>query len=98
MKIEFADKRLALIRSNKAHELGLPIGVIKSCRNKLIQLEAAPDERTLVNLKGLKYKKLEGTMKGKRQIRINDQYRIVFTIDHDCQPPLIKILEIGDTH
>jgi toxin HigB-1 len=97
MKIEFANARLALVRTDRAHELGLPIGVIKSCRDKLVFLEGAPDERTLRNWKSLNYKKLEGTM-DRKQIRINDQYRIVFTIDNDCKPPLITILEIGDTH
>jgi proteic killer suppression protein len=78
--------------------MGLPIGVIQSCRDKLVFLESAPDERTLRNWKSLNYKKLEGDMEGKRQIRLNDQFRIVFTIDNDCNPPLITILEIGDTH
>jgi len=97
MRIEFRDKRLALIRTDRAHELGLPIGVIKSCREKLNFLEQAPDERTLRNWKSLNYKKREGDS-NERQVRINDQYRIVFLLSNDTQPPTITILEIGDTH
>jgi proteic killer suppression protein len=61
-------------------------------------LEAAPDERTLRNWKSLRYKKLEGDRKGQRSIRINDQWRIVFTLDESVQPPTIAILAIEDYH
>lgn len=97
MKIEFADKRLALIRTDRAHELGLPFAVIKAARQKLIFLEAAPDERSIRNWKSLNYKKLEGFADGRRQVRINDQYRIVFLIE-EALPPVLTIIEIGDTH
>ena len=98
MKIEFADKRLALIRTDRAHELGLPFAVIKSCREKLTFIEAAPDERSIRNWRSLRYKKLEGDKNARRTIRINDQYRIVFVIDDETHPPVLTILEIGDTH
>ena len=97
MKIVFADKRLANIRTDRAHELGLPFAVIKAAREKLNFLAEAPDERTIRNWKSLNYKRLEGT-DDQRQIRINDQYRIVFTIDNECTPPVITILDIGDPH
>ena len=98
MRIEFRDKRLALIRTERAHELKLPIGVIKGAKDKLLLIESAPDERTLRNWKSLYYKKLSGVREGQRQIRINDQYRIVFLLDESTQPPTAIILEIGDTH
>jgi toxin HigB-1 len=98
MKIEFRDKRLALIRTERAHELKLPFAVIRSCRDKLVAIESAPDERTLRNWKSLNYKKLEGDKEGRRQIRINDQFRIIFTLDETMSPPTVVITEIGDTH
>jgi proteic killer suppression protein len=98
MKIEFRDKRMALILTEKAHELGLPPAVIKACRSKLVFLDAAPDELSIRNWKSLQYKKLEGDKHGRRTVRINDQYRIVFTIDEDTNPPTIVIWEIGDPH
>ena len=97
MKIQFADKRLSLIHTDRAHELGLPFGVVKGAREKLHFLAEAPDERTLRNWKSLNYKRLEGR-DDQHQIRINNQYRIIFTIDTDCVPPVITILEIGDPH
>jgi len=98
MEIEFDDEDLALVFTEWAHKLGLPIGVIKSTRNKLRMLRDAPDERTLRNWKSLNYKKLSGDHEGKRQIRLNDQYRVVFTLDDTTKPPTARILEIGDTH
>lgn len=99
MKIEFTDPRLAVIRTDRAAaELRLPIGVIKSCRDKLIVIEDAPDERVLRNWKALKYKKLQGNREGQREVRLNDQYRIVFILDESHTPPVFRILEIGDIH
>lgn len=98
MKIEFRDSRLALIRTDRAGETKLPFPVIKSCREKLIVLEAAPDERTLRNWKSLRYKKLEGDRKGQRAIRINDQYRLVFLLNNSHSPPVVTILNVEDYH
>lgn len=98
MRIEFANDDLARICTNEAHRMGLPFAVIKAARRKLIQLEAARDERDLRNLKGLQYKKLQGDREGQRSIRINDQYRIAFTLLQNEGVPVIRIIEIGDTH
>lgn len=98
MRIEFKDPKLALIRTDRAIETKLPISVIKSCREKLIIMEAAPDDRVLRNWKSLEYKKLEGDREGQRQIRLNKQYRIVFTLDDSQAPPVVHILEVGDIH
>ena len=98
MKIEFEDEGLARIWGGEAHKLGLPISVIKAARRKLVLLEQAPDERTLRNWKALNYKKLSGDREGERSVRVNDQYRIVFTLVETERPPIVRITEIGDTH
>lgn len=98
MRIEFADERLARICTDEAHKMGLPIAVIKAARKRLIQLEAARDERDLCNLRSLHYKKLAGGQDDRRQIRVNDQYRILFTIDDTQNPHVVLIDFIGDPH
>ena len=98
MRIVFANDHLARICTNEAHKLGLPIAVITAARLKLLKLEAAEDERTLRNWKGLYYKKLNGERDGQRSVRINVQYRIVFRLIQDQQPPTIMVLEIDDIH
>ncbi|MEJ0094970.1 MAG: type II toxin-antitoxin system RelE/ParE family toxin [Methylocella sp.] len=98
MKVEFTDDDLAQICTDQAYRLGLPVAVIRSARNRLIQLEAARDERDLRNLKGLHYKKGKGERANERSVRINDQYRIVFVLSEEENPPIIRIIKIGDTH
>jgi proteic killer suppression protein len=96
MKIEFADKRLALVLTDQAHKLGLPPAIIKSCREKLHAIANASTELTLRNLRSLDYKKLEGSEE--RQIRLNDQYRMRFMLDTTTAPPTVTITFIGDPH
>lgn len=98
MRIEFADDALQRICTDEAYKLGLPVAVIQTARRRLIQLEAAADERDLRNLKSLHYKKLQGDKEGRRTVRVNDQYRIVFTLLDTEKPPVINILAIGDIH
>lgn len=98
MEIEFADPALALIETDEAGATRLPVAVIKSARRKLTVLRAAPDERTLRNWKSLHYEKLKGDRAGERSIRINKQYRMVFTLDSETDPQTITVLAVEDYH
>lgn len=98
MEIEFADSRLAEIETANAGSTGLPVPVIKSARRKLTLLRAATDDRTLRNWKSLHYEKLKGNREGQRSIRVNEKYRIVFTLDSDTEPQKATILSIEDYH
>ncbi len=93
MDIEFADKKLELIETDDAHKTKLPVAVIESMRNKLGFLRGVPDERSIRNWRSLHYEKLEGE---ERSIRLNDQYRLVFTIDTTCSQNKIQVLRIWD--
>lgn len=98
MRIVFADPTLALIETSRAGETRLPVAVIKSARRKLTVLRAASDDRSLRNWKSLHYEKLKGDREGQRSIRINDQYRMVFTLDEEPEPQIIEVLTIEDYH
>lgn len=99
MRVTFRDKRLAWIRTTRAAvETRLPIAVIASAQRKLFQLDAAPDERTLRGLVGLRYEKLKGDREGQHSIRLNDQWRLIFLIHNTTTPPTIEVLEIADYH
>jgi proteic killer suppression protein len=98
MKVEFRDRRLALVRTDRAADTKLPVSVIKSCREKLIVVEAAPDERTLQNWKSLQYEKLAGDREGQRSIRLNNQWRLVFELDDNVSPPIATVLGVEDYH
>jgi proteic killer suppression protein len=98
MRVVFADERLQRICTDEAHKLGLPIAIVKMARKRLVQLEAAADERDLYQITSLHYKKLGGDKEGLRSIRVNDQYRIEFRLDDSERPAIICITTIGDTH
>ena len=98
MEVKFNDKDLALIETDRAAETRLPVSVINSFRRKLVVIRAAPDERTLRNWKSLHYEKLEGKKSGRRSIRLNDQWRVVFTLNTDSKPNKITVLAVEDYH
>jgi proteic killer suppression protein len=99
MEVLYADERLAVVETDRAAiETKLPVSVIAAYRRKLVVIRAAPDERTLRNWKSLHYEKLHGDREGQRSIRINDQWRMVFTINTDRQPNRITVLAIQDYH
>jgi proteic killer suppression protein len=91
MEIEFRDKTLALVETDQAPETRLPLAVINSLRDKLVFLRAAPDERSLRNWKSLHYEKMEGD---ERSIRINKQFRLIFTIDTASKPNKMTVLRV----
>ena len=98
MEVEFADGALSLIETDRAGETGLPVAVIKSARRKLTVIRAAVDDRDLRSWKSLHYEKLKGDRDGQRSIRLNDQYRMVFTLDEKTRPPTVTILAVEDYH
>jgi proteic killer suppression protein len=98
MLVVFADPALARIETEEAAKTKLPVAVIRSARRKLTTLRAAPDERTLRNWKSLHYEKLKGDMAGLRSIRLNDQFRMVFVLNEEANPPTVTITAIEDYH
>lgn len=97
MDIEFRDKSLALIETHRAAETKLSVALIESLRNKLGFIRAAADERSLRNWKSLHYEKL-GRSEDERSIRINKQWRLIFTINTEVSPPKITVLAVEDYH
>jgi toxin HigB-1 len=98
MEIEYRDKRLALIPTERAAESKLPVAVIKSLREKLIVISAAPDERTLRNWKSLHYEQLKGDRRGQKSIRLNQQFRLLLEVDDSRNPPKAILLGVEDYH
>ena len=59
MDVEFRDKELALIETDRAAaDTGLSIALIESARDKLNYIRQAVDERDLRNWRSLHYEKL----------------------------------------
>jgi proteic killer suppression protein len=102
MEVGYQDQRLAAVELGEVEQaaaaLKLPIAVIAAYRRKLVAIKAAPDERTLRNWKSLNYKKRDDLGEGHRTIRLNDQFRMLFTINTQQQPNRITVLAIDDLH
>lgn len=98
MNVIFVDKQFNKIETEEAPDLKLPLTVIKTIRKKLVILKAAPDERTLRNWKSLHYEKLKGDKKDQKSIKLNDQWRMIFTLNNDTNPPTITVIDIKDYH
>ncbi len=97
MDVDFNDKKLALVETDRASETKLSVALIESLRDKVHYLRQAADERSLRNWKSLHYEKLEGRG-GERSIRINKQWRLIFTLDCESTPQRITILGVEDYH
>lgn len=98
MDIVYADKDLALINTHQASGLKMSVQLIKAARSKLNFIKGAVDERDLRNWKGLHFEKLKGDRKGQCSIRLNNQWRLIFTIENDTVPARLTVLEICDYH
>lgn len=78
--------------------MGLPIAVIKAAQRTLLKLEAATFESDLFNIGGLDYKIRKGGDNEIRQVRVNRQYRIFFTVSGEGANTVATVTFIGDPH
>ena len=67
-------------------------------RRRLQAIRAAVNENDLRALKSLHFEKLKGDRKEQCSMRINDQFRLVFTIEKGKQGNTLVILGIEDYH
>ncbi len=98
MEVKFATDDLARICTDEAHKMGLPVAVIKAARKTLLKLEAATFESDLFNIGGLDYKIRKGDRDETRQVRVNKQYRIFFTVSGEGASAVATVTFIGDPH
>jgi len=74
----FADKSAEeLFNRNKVRKL--PSTIVKVAYRKLLILDAAESTEDLKVPPGNRFEKLSGNLSGKYSIRINDQWRIIFS-------------------
>jgi toxin HigB-1 len=63
-------------------------------------IASAPDQRDLYAQKGLRFEKLSGKRgkQGQRSLRLNQQWRLIVTLEEDEQGAYLQILGIEDYH
>lgn len=72
-----------------------PPEIIKNFRRLIARLEAIPNISNLYQYKGLNFEALSGKLNGFYSLRINNQYRLIISIEND-RILLEEILVIED--
>lgn len=70
--------------------------IVKLYQKRVEMLAAAPQPETLFQFNSLHFEALKGDKIGKFSIRVNNQYRIEFTLNTDSKQPLITICNITE--
>lgn len=68
--------------------------IIKTYQRRIEQLSAAPSPEALYQFNSLQFEALKGNKAGLFSIRVNNQYRIEFTLDTDSDHPILSICNI----
>jgi len=87
-----------LYETGYCRSLRLQEGVIRGFFKAMLRIESAPNLQQLANNKGLRLEKLRGNRAGQYSVRLNDQYRLVFTAERDDEGDFVLIIEIVDYH
>lgn len=97
MRYQFTTDDLAIL-FNTGRGMNLHPSVVKAFIKVMRIIDAAQDERDLRAAKGRHMEKLSGTREGQYSVRLNDQYRLIFTIERDEEGNYLLIIELVDYH
>jgi toxin HigB-1 len=99
VRFQFKDKKLAAlyIEEKDAHKYP---GVVDDFFEVMAIIVSALDQRDLYVQKGLRFEKLSGKRgkQGQRSLRLNQQWRLIVTLEEDEQGAYLQILGIEDYH
>ncbi|MDE7368923.1 MAG: type II toxin-antitoxin system RelE/ParE family toxin [Muribaculaceae bacterium] len=68
--------------------------IIKLYQRRVEQLQAAPNPETLYQFNSLHFEALIGDKAGLYSIRVNEKYRVEFSLNSDSERPLLTICNI----
>ena len=98
MEVEFAQSDLARLETDRAYTAGFGRDVVRGFRKVMQALRAAPDERDLYALRGLRMEKLLGKRQHQHSLRLNDQWRLIVEFVGGGAAKKAKVIEIVDYH
>jgi toxin HigB-1 len=98
MEVEFAQSDLARLETDKTYTAGFGRDVVRGFRKVMQALRAAPDERDLYALRGLRMEKLRGRRQHQHSLRLNDQWRLIVELVGEGPAKKAKVIEIVDYH
>lgn len=99
MRFYFQKKKLEALYTEEKDAHKYP-GVVDDFFEVMAIIDAAVDERDLYAQKGLRFEKLKGKggKQGQRSLHLNDQWRLIVTVDEDDQGNYLTIIDIEDYH
>ena len=98
MEIAFADDDLDRLETDADFNAGFVDAIVKAYRKRIQQIRAAPDERTFYALKSLHFERLQGNREGQHSMRLNDQWRLIVTLEGKAPNKVVRVMEIVDYH
>ena len=98
MRFVFKTARLLQLYTNMKGSTKYSSSVIDAFFEVMAIIVAAPDERDFYAIKSLHFEKLQGDRRGERSLRLNDQYRLVVSLEQDKQGKYLLIDKITDYH
>lgn len=100
MRFSFRHKKIEALYYEEKGAEKYSKAVVVAFFNVMTIIDAAEDERDLRALKGLRFEKLEGErgQRGERSLRLNNQWRLILSIEKDENGKLIVVIDIEDYH
>jgi proteic killer suppression protein len=98
MRITFKYNWLDELAFNPAGQTKFSPAIVRSYRLLVTRMIAAVDERELRAMKSSHFEQLQGKRKGEYSMRLNDQFRLIFTITPGTPKNIIHITNIEDYH
>lgn len=100
MRFQFKSKKLIALYTEEKGAHKYPPEVVEAFFDVMGVIDAAKNVNDLYAIKSLHFEKLKGK-RGKseqRSVRLNDQYRLILTIEKDRLGNFILVINIMDYH
>jgi proteic killer suppression protein len=98
MRVEFDDPALDRLETDEDFAAGFSPEVVRGFRKVMQAIRAAPDERTLYALRGLRFEKLKGKRRHQCSLRVNKQWRVIAELRAKGPEKHIAIVAVEDYH
>ncbi len=99
LRFQFKKSKIKALYEEEKNAHKYP-GVVDDFFEVMAIIDAAVDERDLYAQKGLRFEKLQGKRgnQGQRSLRLNNQWRLIVTVDEDEDGNYLTIIDIEDYH
>lgn len=98
MRFTFKSHKLEQLYYDDVTDSRYPESVVEAFFDVMATIEAVLDIRDLYAFKGLRFEKLKGKRKDQHSLRLNEQFRLIVTIERDEQGIFLLIISIEDYH